>query len=130
MAVKKLMLKVSDAQKGQRLDQLLAAWLPEALGQPVSKAKARKLIVAGAVYLNGTRVRIASKELRAGARIEAHVDIARLLESDGKAQDRPFEMRPEDVLYEDDSLIAVNKPPGLPTQPTLDEARVNLFASV
>jgi RluA family pseudouridine synthase len=41
-----------------------------------------------------------------------------------------FEFRPEDILFEDDDLIVVNKPPGLPTQPTLDEARDNLFAAV
>ena len=33
------------------LNVVLAEWLPQALGRPVSKAKVRKLIMAGAVYL-------------------------------------------------------------------------------
>jgi RluA family pseudouridine synthase len=129
MAIRKLTLRTTHAQKGMRLDQVLSDWLPEALAQPVSKAKARKLIVAGAVYLNGKRVRIASKELQAGAQVDAYVDLARLLEN-ATAADRPFQMTASHILYEDEWLLAVNKPAGLPTQPTLDEARANLFAAV
>lgn len=127
--LKKLSLSVAPEHQGKRLDQVLAEWLPLALGTPLSKAKVRKLIIAGAVYLNGNRVRIASKELRNRAKIDVFVDLAKLLE-DGRAQDQVFEMSTAHVLYEDEYLIAVNKPPGLPTQPTLDEARDNLFAAV
>jgi 23S rRNA pseudouridine1911/1915/1917 synthase len=120
---------VQPNQEGKRLDQVLADWLPEALGQPLSKAKIRKLVIAGAVYLNGSRVRIASKSLRARARVEVYVDLAKL-ENDSTQSDRRFEMSAADILFEDEYLIAVNKPAGLPTQPTLDEARDNLFALV
>jgi RluA family pseudouridine synthase len=127
MAVKKLSLTAkSDCP---RLDQLLSEWLPTALGEPVSKAKVRKLIVAGAVYLNRARVRIASKPIRVGARIDVIVDLERL-KQDGRGQDRVFVMTAARILFEDEYLIAVDKPPGLPTQPTLDEARDNLFAAV
>lgn len=128
--IKKHSLTTSLEQRGQRLDHVLAAWLPVALKQPVSKAKARKLIVAGAVYLNGKRVRIASKELMPNAKLDVYVDERKLFEDDGRAQDRAFEMTAARILFEDEFLIVVNKPPGLPTQPTLDEARDNLFASV
>ncbi|MBF0107414.1 MAG: RluA family pseudouridine synthase [Deltaproteobacteria bacterium] len=37
---------------------------------------------------------------------------------------------PDQILYEDSYLIAVNKPAGLPTQPTLDKKRQNLFDAV
>lgn len=129
MALKKYTLRTTAEDARKRLDQFLADRLPEALAQPLSKAKARKLIVAGAVYLNGKRVRIASKELLPRAIVDIFVDLARL-HSDEAAKDRPFEMRESDILYEDEQLIAVNKPAGLPTQPTLDEARSNLFAVV
>lgn len=129
MKLKKLSLKTSHAQRGLRLDQLLAEWLPEALKQPISKAKCRKLIVAGAVYLNRRRVRIASKELLPNAMIEVYVDERRLF-SDGRSKDVAFEMSDSCVLYEDPDLIVVDKPPGLPTQPTLDEARDNLYGAV
>jgi 23S rRNA pseudouridine1911/1915/1917 synthase len=127
--LKKLSLTVSPEQQGKRLDQVLSEWLPIALNTPLSKGKVRKLIIAGAVYLNGTRVRIASKELRSRAKIDVLVDLAKLMD-DGRAQDQVFKMSSSHILYEDEFLIAVNKPPGLPTQPTLDEARDNLFAAV
>ncbi len=130
MAVKKQTLRASEEHRGKRLDQVLADWLPQALGQPVSKAKVRKLVVAGAVYLNGKRVRIASKELLPGAKIDAYIDSVKLFETDGPSHDQAFEMTAAYILFEDEFLIAVNKPAGLPTQPTLDEARVNLFAAV
>ena len=129
MALRKLALKTTKEHQGKRLDQVLAEWLPQALAQPMSKGKVRKLIVAGAVYLNGKRVRIASKELQPNAKVEAYVDLSKL-NTDGPAQDLVFEMSEKHILFEDDYLIAVNKPPGLPTQPTLDEARDNLYASL
>lgn len=125
--LKKYSLTVKPEQEGKRLDQVLAEWLPEALGQPLSKGKIRKLVIAGAVYLNGSRVRIASKTLRARARLDVHLDLKKL-ENDATRADRHFEMSAADILFEDEYLIAVNKPAGLPTQPTLDEARDNLFA--
>ena len=87
------------------------------------------MIVAGAVYLNGRRVRIASKELMPNATIDVYVDLNKL-HSDSTQRDRAFVMTEDRILFEDPYLIVVNKPPGLPTQPTLDEARENLFTAV
>lgn len=129
MKPRKLTLQATESHRGQRLDQVLAQWLPEVLSRSLSKAKVRKLLIAGAIYLNGKRVRIASKIILPGARIDAYVDIDRLL-ADASSNDRPFAMTENEVLFEDEFLIAVNKPAGLPTQPTLDEARDNLFAAV
>jgi 23S rRNA pseudouridine1911/1915/1917 synthase len=112
-----------------RLDQTLADWLPEALGRPLSKAKGRKLILAGAVYVNGRSVRIPSKALSSGATIEAYIDVARLFD-DATSRDREFELTADRILFEDDDLIVIDKPPGLPAQPTLDRDRDNLFAAV
>jgi RluA family pseudouridine synthase len=126
----RLQFVAAERQRGVRLDQALAEWLPAALGRPVSKGQARKLVVAGAVYLNGRRVRIASKTLLPGARLEVHVDLARLEAPEGPRRDRAFTLGPEHILYEQDGLLAVNKPAGLPTQPTLDEARQNLYATL
>ncbi len=117
-------LAVTSAQAGRRLDLILA----EGLG--LSRGQARKLIVAGAVYVASRRVRIASKELPAGAKVDAYVDRARLAESRATSADRPFEMASSDILYEDADLIVVDKPAGLPTQPTLDDARDHLVAAV
>ncbi|HEX4924708.1 MAG TPA: RluA family pseudouridine synthase, partial [Bdellovibrionales bacterium] len=126
---KKLSFKVPPEARGARLDAYLAQALGEKLPQVMSKAKARKLIMAGAVYLNQKRVRIASKELIVGALVDVIIDPERLF-SDKASQQPPFEVRDNDVLFEDQWLIAVNKPAGIPTQPTLDQARDHLYAAV
>jgi RluA family pseudouridine synthase len=113
----------------RRLDDALTSWLPDALGRPVSKAKARKLIMAGAVYLNGRPVRIAATPLAGGARVEAHVEPEKLFK-DGTARDQAFALAADRILFEDEDLIVVDKPPGLPAHPTLDKNRDNLLAAV
>lgn len=133
MALKKLSLKTTVLHQNRRLDQVLSEWLPQALGQPLSKGKIRKLIIAGAVYLNRKRVRIASKELLAHAQIDVFVDLNKLNEGASQVNGVApplFQFSADRILFEDAHLIAVDKPPGLPTQPTLDEARVNLYASL
>lgn len=129
MALKKVSFQTRPADGGKRIDQVLADRLPELLGSSLSKGKVRKLIVAGAVYLNGRRLRIASKTVLANAKVDAFVDFEKLA-AEGPSKDRIFKMTAQHVLFEDEFLIVVNKPSGLPTQPTLDEARDNLFAAV
>ena len=78
MAITKLKLNVTSEHESKPLNEALADWLTAELGRPVSKAKARKLIIAGAVSVNKRRVIIPSQGLPPGAVIEAHVDIAKL----------------------------------------------------
>jgi len=126
MKMKKYTLNISQIHQGLRLDQYLAQELPKLSGVNLSKSKVRTLIVAGAVYLNGKRVRIASKPMHAGARIEVHLDLKKIQAPPQKV----FDLQAKDILYEDDEIVVVNKPEGLPTQPTLDAARDHLYASV
>lgn len=109
-----------------RLDQALVQLLE---GQSLSKGAVRKLIVAGAVYLNGKRVRIASKEVQLGAKIEVYLDRQKLGGSERIRATSAFVLEQDRVLFEDEWLIAIDKPAGIPTQPTLDEARANLYAA-
>src|SRR5215831_18338897 len=95
--VKKLRFVAAAAHAEKRLDAALAEWLPGALGRPISKAKVRKLIMAGAVLVNGRRTRLASMELKAGVTIEAHVDPVKLFE-DLTSRDRKFELTSDRVL--------------------------------
>lgn len=118
-----------DDQSKPRLDNFLAERLPQVAGQPVSKSLIRKLIIAGAVYLNRSRVKIASKPVFAGSKVEIHIDWDKLQKPNAFNEDA-FELKPEDVLYADEDIIVVNKPSGLPTQPTLDRARNNLYDAV
>jgi 23S rRNA pseudouridine1911/1915/1917 synthase len=122
-------VKILKLTASKRLDQALGDWLPEALGRPISKSKVRKLIMAGAVRLHGRPVRIASKVVSAGTMIEAHIDVSKLFE-DSTSRDTKFELTSDRVLFEDEDLIVIDKPAGLPLHPTADEARDNLVAGV
>jgi len=127
--VRKLRFLATADQAAKRLDDALAGWLPEILARPVSRAKVRKLIMAGAVYWNGRPLRIASKTLQPGAAIEVYVDLAKLF-ADSTSRDKPFELTPDRILFEDEALIIIDKPPGIPLHPTADAARDNLLAAV
>jgi RluA family pseudouridine synthase len=127
--IQKLRFLAARDHATKRLDDALAGWLPEALARPVSRAKVRKLIMAGAVRWNGKPVRIASKTLQPGAVIEVYVDLAKLF-ADSTSRDKPFELAPDRILFEDEDLIVIDKPPGIPLHPTADAARDNLFAAV
>lgn len=109
-----------------RLDAFLAQELPNVFGESISKSAIRKLIVAGAVYINNSRIRIASKPVFEGAQVDVYIDKEKL-GSKNYFEEKSFELKNENIVFEDDDLIIVNKPHGLPTQPTLDKARNNLF---
>lgn len=126
--MKKIRIRQPDFNHGQpRLDNFLAQNLPSELGQPISKGQIRKLIIAGAVYLNGHRTRIASKYVNAGATVEVMVDLTKLEQGHSPSQDVEFEVTPEHIVFEDENLIVLNKPYGIPSQPTVDRARNNVF---
>lgn len=121
--MQKLTIKISPSLGAlTRLDHAIAQ-SREATQHSFSRGFIRKLIVAGAVYVNGRRVRIASKSLRGGEVIDLYWDKERTPEK--LSADRFLPLR---VLYDDEAVICFDKPAGLPTQPTLDEARMNLFA--
>lgn len=84
--------------------------------------------MAGAVYLNKKRVKIASKPLFANARVEVWYDEKKVkgpLKSVSEAN-----IGVQHIVYEDEYIIVINKPAGLPTQATLDDSRNNLIHSL
>jgi RluA family pseudouridine synthase len=127
--MKKVKLTTTREHATRRLDHTLADWLPKTLGRSVSNAKVRKLIMAGAVRLNGRPMKLASKTLSEGSTIEAYIDVAKLFD-DSTSRDKQFELTADRILFEDEDLIVVDKPSGLPAHPTADEARDNLFAAI
>jgi 23S rRNA pseudouridine1911/1915/1917 synthase len=87
--------------RGQRLDQFLAAQLPN-----FSRAQIQKVIRDGGAQLDGEVIRRPSQRLRGGERVSLELPEAAPLTA--QPEDIPLE-----ILYEDDDLIAVNKPAGL-----------------
>ena len=88
----------------------LDAVLREQLGVPTSEARA--LVQAGAVYVHGRRCRAP------GTYLAQDTAVMVVLEESGASPLAP-RPRPEiSVLYEDEQLLAVDKTPGIPAQPT------------
>ncbi len=112
-----------------RLADALAQWLAEALGGPVPMARVRALVSAGAVRVDGEVLKGAGRPVRAGQRVEALVR-PELLRPRAERSDRPFRLTARAVLFRDDFLLAVDKPPGLPTHPTADPGRPSLVGHV
>jgi 23S rRNA pseudouridine1911/1915/1917 synthase len=105
--------------------EVLAAWLPDALQRPLSRAALRRLVMAGVVRVAGRPLRRPGAPVRAGLAITAEVRLDRLAPPAA-----PFELAPERILYEDEWLIAVDKPAGLPTHVGADRLRPNLVDAV
>lgn len=88
----------------------------------LSRRKIRQVIDAGGVYINRKRARIASRALGVGDRVDVEFDLERL----AKIRANNFTFTPADILLETDDFVVVNKPPGLPSQATRDQAVVHV----
>jgi len=88
-----------------RLDVLLARQFPQ-----FSRVHIRKMIVAGGATVDGRRTKVAYR-LQAGERV--HVTLPELPRDGPEPEDIPLE-----ILYEDDHLAAINKPPAMVVHPS------------
>jgi len=90
---------------GERLDKALVAWMPE-----VSRSRLKQWVEGGAVRVNGARVRPRHA-----------LDIGDLVELEPQPAPDAAAFAPEaiplEVVYEDDSILVVDKPPGLVVHP-------------
>jgi 23S rRNA pseudouridine1911/1915/1917 synthase len=96
---------VSNEQQGQRLDLFLSRLIPD-----LSRSHFKKLIKDELVWVNGAGVK-PSYETRTGDIVQARVPEP---ESETALKPEPMEL---DLLYEDEDLLIVNKPPGLIVHP-------------
>ncbi len=130
--MKRVQTRVPSSIQKERLDFFLAEWLPHAIGKPVSKSQIRTLIASGAVYVNRHRNRTATTPLFSGAVVEVYYDEDKMNQMTGSQMTKMYDIRLDAslIVYEDDAIIVIDKPSGLPTQPTLDPNRANLFGLV
>lgn len=105
---------------GQRFDHVVAAALPG-----LSVAAARRLLAAGAIRIDGRRPRKGSKvgEREAGATIEIADDALAAADRATRRQIAPDPGVAISVLYEDDALVAIAKPAGVPSHPLAPDQR-------
>lgn len=108
--------QVSAMDEGRRLDQFLAAH-----SQDLSRGVARKIIDLGGVHVDGRRVRKAALLLGTGQRVEMHRDDSSL---------DPYRITADQVLFQDEYLIVLNKPSGIETQPTPARYKGTLFEAL
>ncbi|MBP9706468.1 MAG: RluA family pseudouridine synthase [Oligoflexales bacterium] len=111
------------AQKTQvgRLDIILTQ-----SGIDLSRRKIRKLIDVGGVYINGTRVRMASKPVKIGDLVSVEYSA----ESFKIDKNQNYTLSDEEILYDANDIIAINKPPGLNVHPTRSQAIAHATACV
>ena len=125
--MKRLNTRLANSVPKIRLDDYLSDWIPATLSKPISKSKIRTLILSGAVYVNRHRNKIPSTIIFAGAVLEVYFDEAKIGISDQQASQPLVSIKNEKIIFEDEWIIIVNKDPGVPTQPTIDPGRANLF---
>src|ERR1700690_1081105 len=100
--MKRIQLRVTAADAGERLDKFLAA------RSGLSRGACRRAITEGGVWIDGRRIRKLSLAVHKGRVVEIAVE------------DRPMAELPEPkVIFEDASLLVLDKPAGLPSQGTL-----------
>jgi 23S rRNA pseudouridine1911/1915/1917 synthase len=103
-----------------RLDQVLARRVTSVTR--MSRSVAQRWIEAGAVAVDGRTAR------RSSGRVREHATISVAFPAD-----TPFRSIPEpeegrlDVLYEDDTIIAINKPPGMVVHPSYKQSSGTLL---
>ncbi len=91
---------------GMRLDQ----WLAQAFAPDLSRARAQSLIRNGHVQVNGVPALEAKHRLRGGEQIL-------LCQPEPEPAEPLAENIPLSILYEDDALVVIDKPPGLVVHP-------------
>lgn len=91
-----------------RLDRALVALAPN-----LSRSRARRLIDAGCVYVDGRRCRVAGRIVHAGARVRFEDSSPAEIESS----------QPLPILFADDRIVVIDKPAGMPSAATRQGAR-------
>lgn len=117
------------ASENLTLNELLRRKLPALLGQELSNSKIRRLIVAGGVCVNGKQMRVPSFFVREKSLVSVVIDEEKFF-YEKKPDDIAYELTEKDILFEDESIIVVNKPSHFPTEAGMVGSRDNLHAAV
>ncbi len=103
----------------QLFDTITSTW--EALGY--TKGALKRALQQGHVYVKGRRLeRLSKLTAQGGEPVDVYLTSEDLAAA--KKASVPKVIR---VLYEDEGIICFDKPEGLPTQPTTDRNRANLY---
>lgn len=117
MAVRHERFSVRQEEEGHRLDRVVSAHVPS-----LSRSAAAALARSGAVLVDGEPGK-PSRRLRSGQEVEV------LLPDAERGRLRPEAIQLE-VLYEDEYLLVVNKPPGMVVHPAPGSREGTLAAAL
>lgn len=109
--MRRLTLVVPPVDKGERIDRFIAA------RGGISRGLARRTLDAGGVFLDGRRCKVAGRTLHPGQQVVVN------LEEGGRIASASTALDPSRVLHADADLVFVDKPAGVPAQPTLTSDR-------
>ncbi len=112
--MRRLSLAVGPGDEGERIDRFIAA------RGGISRGEARRALDAGGVFLDGRRCKVAGRAVHAGQKIVVN------LAEGGRAAEPAGPLDRARLIYADDHLAAVDKPAGVPSQPTLTHDRGTL----
>lgn len=109
-----------------KLDLFLKASLQEKHIE-FSRKQLKREILSKKVRINNRVCQYASHDLSMKDRVSILVD----LEKQNSKKDLvvSYQLTPSDIIYQDAEIIVINKPPGLPTQGSLDPRRDHLYAA-
>src|SRR5689334_10066101 len=111
-APSRVVFTVGAGDAGRRLDQVLAARV-----EGLSRRQARVLLDIGGVFVEGRRVKVASRPMHEGEEVAAVMGgaLARATKKTGRAARSADERQlpAYTVVFEDDDVVVVDKPSGL-----------------
>ncbi|MEE9369461.1 MAG: RluA family pseudouridine synthase [Pontiella sp.] len=99
-------LSIDVTQQGRRLDAFLASAMPE-----LSRSQWKSLILTGGLTLNGSSCK-PNHKLKDGD------ELVWSIPADAPSEPQPEEI-PVNILFEDEAVLVLNKPPGLVVHPAL-----------
>jgi len=103
-------IKIAAAEQGLRLDRVLASRIPT-----LSRSRLKALILNGQVTVAARTIRDPAVAVKSG-------DIVSVTLPEPEPAEPAGEAIPLDIVYEDDDLIVIDKPPGLVVHPAAGHA--------
>lgn len=113
---KNKVIRLTVSGQAQRIDQSISDQCQE-----LSRTLTRKIIDIGGVHLNGRRVRKCSLLVCCGDKIEIFIDGFDL---------NHYRLCDNDILFQDDYIIAINKPALIESQPTPARYKGTLYEAL
>ncbi len=128
----KFTFTVEGTERRRRLDDVvcerLCLLLKESAAQ-ISRTKVRRMISEGTVSINGRPVYTTTLSVKPEDRISVFLDRERFLR-EKKPDDIKLELSKNQILFEDDWIVILDKPAGIPTESTIVASRDSLHAAL